>query len=246
VGADIIGWRGCQLQDFLSPDGFLGKLKLRAYKNAVESQVDRDKWDTIQINAWVDRGNGPETRTLTYQGICSELQEFESGIPDCAHCPLSGGGHPVGCYRYVTYPLDAAFEESVFAFFTSQLSQPDSIASQIYQDIVSQVPSKDTEFHNRRGEGGDLAERPDVLTFEWSNEQGPHYVDSAMLMASLFITVEEPPVVVAYALFWTSFVNWLEGQNGSQTIREVRSVAELFMNTFEKSLTEGWAVLVDG
>lgn len=250
MGADVVGWRNCELQRFLEPEGFLAKLKLRAYKAAVEAQVEPEKWDTIKVSTYVDRGNGPEMVDRTYPGICEELQAFESGIPDCKSCPLSRGGQPVGCYRYVTYPIDATFEEKVFEFFVSQLDDPESVSSQIYADIVSNVPPEGTGFHVRRGPEGPLAERPEVLHHEWSDEHRAHYVDSAMLLASLFISADDPAVVVAYALFWSSFTAWLARDEApaeeSRTLTEIHEVSDLFLNTLEKSLTDGWGVVVDG
>lgn len=98
MGADYVGLRGCTLQRSLGDQGFLGKLKLRAYKAAIEAQVPAEQRHVVKIQVQI---TGRETRELDYAGICRDLETFQAGSPECASCPLSAG-KPVGCYRYVT------------------------------------------------------------------------------------------------------------------------------------------------
>jgi hypothetical protein len=103
MGADIVGFIGCPLQNSLGIDGFLGKLKLRAFKRQIEASIPAHQRTQVRIQV---QGTNRASQTLNYEGILRELGNFESGIPECANCPLSGG-RPVGCYRFIKYPIDS-------------------------------------------------------------------------------------------------------------------------------------------
>lgn len=206
MGADFIGWRGCPLQDELDPEGFLGKLKLRAYRAVIEERVPEDRWETVEI---VVRVSGRPDRELKYGDICRELDAFEPGIPECGRCPLAGGGRPLGCYRYVTYPVDAITEQLVFEFFATNVEQADSISDQLFRDIVSRV-EEDAGWYGNRGEGGALAELDDPLVHAWESPDGKHAVDSAQVLAALFIPLDEPRLVVAYARFFRELFQFID------------------------------------
>ena len=250
MGADIIGWRDCPLQEELQTNGFIGKIKLRTYKDVVETRVPQGEWFDVRLMVHVD---GKAEREVTYAEIIEELGAFEHGIDECAGCPLSGG-NPVGCYRYVTYPVDKAFEELLFEFFSVEVTDEESVANQLFQDVVSRAPSSGTGWHLRRGSGeGNLARRPMPLTTNWTDRYGNHYVDSAMVCMASFITLDHPALVVAYAFFWTEFLGWVDtkGNNGlnpatgSKTMAELRHVADLIQTAANHTLESGWTIVVD-
>ncbi len=211
MGADLIGWRNCELQQSLGQRGFLENLKMKAYKRAVESQVPEAQRARVKVAVVT---NGVE-RELTYTEICEKADTFERGIPACATCPLSAG-KPLGCYHYVTYPVDARFEEVAFEFFTSQLTTKDSISDQLYRDIVSKQPASGSGWHTRRGPQGSLARRPTPLTHSWGGFFSKKKVDSAQLMASLFIPLPIPALVVGYARFFAELVHFADAKLQSE------------------------------
>jgi hypothetical protein len=246
MGADFIGWRECPLQAELGQDGFLGKLKLRAYKAVIEERVPEEQRDGVQI---VVRVTGRPDRELSYASICDELEVFDLGIPECAMCPLAGGKR-IGCYRYVTYPVDAITERLVFEFFAATVEQRDSIADQLYRDIVSLVDEQ-AGWYDNRGEEGRLAELDAPLVHSWEADDGKHAVDSAQVLAALFIPLDQRVLVVAYARFWMELFQYLDAEHGpeiarSRTLSELRHVSELLTAALPGALEEGWTVVVDG
>ena len=198
MGADYVGWRGCSLQQDLGEEGFLGKLKLRGYRRVIEERVPPERRDVVRISVSV---TGRGERELDHAGIVAELADFERGVADCATCPLASDGAPVSCYRYVTYPVDAASEEVVFDHFAARVAEPGSLSNQIWQGIVRHVKD-DNAWHTHRGEGGALAEREEPLRarFIWEGEE--QQVDSAQVLAGLFAALDEPATLVAYAVFF--------------------------------------------
>ena len=248
MGADIIGWRSCPLQKELGPDGFLAKLKLRAYKSAVESQVPPEKREGVTIQV---RINERDTKKLTYREIADGAEAFAKGIPECAACPISAR-QPLGCYHYINYPVDALAETLLFKFFTqpSQVAQEDSASDQIYQAVVSQVPSSGTGWHTQRGANGMLAELPVPLAHTWGGFLKKRRVDSAQLMQALFIKLEGPAQIAAYARFWNEFVDYANALQSSEvaasrTMAQIRALAKMMLLMTAVALTEGGAVLVD-
>ena len=207
MGADLIGWRTCELQKQLGKTGFLQKLKLKSYLAAIESQVPEGKRDgtvvTIAVN---DR-----ERDMTYREIHDQAVDFQRGIPACATCPLAGG-RQLGCYHFVGYPVDEAFEETAFEFFTSQLATRDSISDQLYRDLVSKQPASGTGWHTRRGPANSLARRTTPLTYRWGGMFSKKTVDSAQLLAVLFIRLDSPALVAAYARFWRELVAFADAK----------------------------------
>ena len=251
MGADFIGWRRCSLQEELRPQGFLAKLKLRAYRRVLEERVPVDQREAVQLQVVIDRGDGPTERTIGYPDIVAELGVFEAGIEQCATCPLSGGGKPVGCFRYVGYPVDAVFERTVFESFTAQLNDDDNIGFKLWADLVSKAQPDNSAWHLRRGssfEGPALAELDQVLTHSWTYGGQSHRVDSAMLLAALFQPLDRPPLVVAFALVWSQLRNSLDESVGrsSGTLTEIANVTEMLLAASEPALSRGWVVVVDG
>jgi hypothetical protein len=241
MGADLIGWRNCELQRPLGPAGFLQKLKMQAYLRAIESQVPEGKRDGIKVNVVVN----DRERQLTYPEIREAAETFQRGIPECASCPLSSGNQ-LGCYHYITYPVDAEFEQAVFEFFVSQLPTKGSISDQLYRDVVSRQPQS-TGWHTRRGPNGQLARLPQPVMHAWGAMFSKQRVDSAQLLASLFIPIDTPPLVVGYARFWREFVAYIDAKACvGRTFSEIRELSAMMLAVAPKSVTDGWAVVVDG
>ena len=207
MGADLVGWRNCELQQPLGESGFLQKLKMKSYLRVIESQVPPEARENVAVTVIVN----DTQRELTYPQIREAAETFQRGIPACATCPLSGG-QQLGCYHFVTYPVDARFEEVAFEFFTSGLTTKDSIQDQLYRDIVSKQPASGTAWHTSRGPQGRFARRPQPLTHSWGGLFSKKKVDSAQLLASLFIPLKIPALVVGYARFWRELVAFADAK----------------------------------
>src|SRR5687767_15825461 len=104
MGADLIGWRNCELQRPLGTNGFLQKLKMKSYMAAIESQVPPEARENVKVTLVVN----DTQRELSYREIRDQAETFQRGIPECASCPLSAGAQ-LGCYQFVRYPVDVAF-----------------------------------------------------------------------------------------------------------------------------------------
>jgi hypothetical protein len=203
MGADFVGWRDCSLQRKLGPEGFLQGLKMRSYRSALESQVPAERLATVQVTLVI----AGQRQDLTYDEICRQAQVLDQGTAECADCPLANG-QTVGCYCYVSYPVDETFERLAFEFFCSQLDTPDSISDQLYRDLVSRVPAAGTAWHEKRGEDpmqGALAVAPEPLFCTWDLGGRSSRVDSAQLLSALFVPLDSPALVVGYARFWNEF-----------------------------------------
>jgi hypothetical protein len=251
MGADLIGWRECPLQMRLGPQGFLSKLKLRAYKELIEQMVPPADRESQEITVVINGPDGPREKSLTYAQIREESTEFLRGIPDCASCALSGG-KPLGCYHFVVYPVDATFEHLVFDFFVSQLGTKDSICDQLHRDIISRVPPHGTGWHDRRGEdarSGALAKLPQPLVHKWGGLFAKKRVDSAQILQCLFITLDRPALVVAYSRFWLELVKYADSRGitdaDSPTLESVRKLAPMMLATAASSITDGWTLFAD-
>jgi hypothetical protein len=244
MGADLIGWRNCELQKPLGAAGFHGKLKMKAYLRVIESQVPEDKRADVSVTIVVN----DRERELSYGEIREQAETFQRGIPACATCPLAGG-EQLGCYKYVTYPLDEPFERIAFEFFASQVATKNSIADQLYRDIVSKVPAS-SGWYSRRGPRGPLARLAAPLAHSWGGVFSKKKVDSAQLMASLFIPLDQPAVLVAYARFWTELVEYAAQKLGKDelsngTIAEVRAMVPMLVTAAAHAIGDGWKVVVD-
>jgi hypothetical protein len=246
MGADIIGWRNCALQKQLGQDGFLGKLKMRAYQRVIEQQVPPEARDKVQVRVKV---TGRPDRDLGYAEIRAAADEFARGIPECETCIISRG-KPLGCYQYVTYPIDETFEKVVFDFFVSQLGTKDSICDQLYRDVVSKFPPSGTGWHTQRGPNGPLARRAKPLEHTFGGFFSKKRIDSAQILGSLFFTQEAAPLIVGYGRFYTELVKFAQGQLGAQhdsrTLHEITDVANFYLSMTASALSEGGTILVDG
>jgi hypothetical protein len=266
MGADVIAWRECELQRPDGPAAFAQQIKMLSYRRVVEATVPPEERDGFQLAIVV---NGAQRR-LSYDEICSRGDALMAGAGVCAGCPLAIEG-PLDCYQYVTYPIDPLFEELAFELFTGQLATRDSISDQLYLDIVSKQPASGTPWHVRRGAVGTLAARPEPLVYTWGGFLGRKRVDSAQLLASLFISLPSPPLVVGYARFWRELAAHIEAcaRAGTRrglvlaadgavdveptddgystgTVIEILRVTALLQLVAPRSITDGWAVFVDG
>lgn len=247
MGADFVGFIGCELQAPLGLEGFLRMLKLRAYRAAVESQVPLEQRAAVQVTVSV---NGQE-RQLTYGGIIESLGSFDRGCPSCVGC-LVGQGQPVGCYRFVTYPVDAKFESLLFEFFVDEVGRKDSIGAQFFQDVVSKQGT-DTGWH-RRGERA-LAQGP-VLRHSGGFFSRTKF-DSAQLLSTFFLpsaaTQNMPAtskfaLMVGYSRLFADFVAFARKSTPagvSRTLDEVAALQPMVLGVVASTANGGGTLYVD-
>ena len=251
MGADVIAWRNCPLQEQLSPPGFLSKLKLRMYQDVVEQRVPPDKRDTVKIQVRVFREGVPTDVQLTYAQIREQSESFRGGIPECATCPLSGG-KSLGCYQFITYPIDAQAEELLFEFFTSGLATPNSIADQLYRDFISKQPARGTPWHDLRGEmsheRSSLALRPQPLVHTWGGFFSKKRVDSAQLLSCLFVSQSQPGVLVGFGRFWLEFADFASKRVDAPqgTVAQLIALSEHYVRLLPLAVAGQAEMLIDG
>ena len=214
--------------------------QLRSCLQALE--LARDK---VQIRV---RVTGRPDRDLDYAQIRAAADEFARGIPECGSCMIARG-KPLGCYHYVTYPIDEPFEKLVFDFFVSQLAQRDSICDQLYRDIVSQFPAAGSGWHTQRGASGPLARRGKPFEHTFGNLFSKKRIDSAQILGSLFFTQEAAALIVGYGRFWSELVKFSSGRlaiGDSRTLAEVADLSTFYLAMTASALSEGSTILVDG
>ena len=244
MGADIIGWRACQLQEREGEDGFFHKLKLVAYKRHAEQTLPEPQRSTTPIKI---RVSGQPERVLSYQAISDAVRDFEPGIPLCRSCPFAEG-RPLGCYRYVSYPVPAEIEESLVDFAERELARDESplcvLVDQYLED--DQLRALSDGFRHNRGEiPGYLASRPEALPLDTPSFE---HVDSADLLTILLAPVREGAELALAAAVLESWLDGRapEGSNGNHWAawlgfaRLLTAAAEL------SSSMPGVAVLLDG
>jgi hypothetical protein len=244
MGADIIGWRNCSLQRDNGREGFLWKLKLLSMREMVETQVPEHQRHQLRMQL---RGTNRQSIELNYQTILEELSSFENGFSECASCPIAFG-QPLGCHKYITYPVDGVFEELVFNYFCLQLPVKDSICDQLYQDFVSKFPSSNTSWHRMRGNSqqGGLASLTVPLKFEWICNGSKRYVDSAQILGALFLELDNKASVVGYTSFWMELVNFGRDIRNSRTLDEIRTLLPMLVAMVPIAVNEGGIIVVDG
>lgn len=245
MGADIIGFINCPLQASLGLDGFLHKLKLRAYRGMIEEMVPQHQRAEVRVEV---QSSNKQPQELNYAGILKQLGDFERGIPECATCPISGGGQAVGCYRFVKYPVDSMFEKLAFEFFISEVHIKDSICDQIYQDVASNVPL-DSAWHTQRGfpESGGVAMLPKPLVHEWQDGNVRRRVDSAQVLGSLFISLDRPAMVVGYVRFWHNFIDYARPRvTNSPTLNEFLDIFPMYLRMLPIALENRGIIYIDG
>lgn len=248
MGADLIGWRDCELQRGVGgPDGFLGKLKMRSYQSAIESQVPPEARETVRVQVIVNRPEGPVQRALSYPEIRAEVASFAAGIPACASCPLSGGA-PLGCYRYVTYPVDAPSETTLFELFAREVAVHGSVAQRFHEAELSRLPSGGTGWHTRRGgdaRAGSLAELPAPLVHKWGGFFSRKQLDSAQILIAVLNPGRDPAALALHAELHARIASFAAetGARG-KALAELASLAP-FYRALAQQAPQGWSIVTD-
>lgn len=205
MGADVVGWRACPLQQREGEDGFFRKLKLVAYKRLADRMLSEPERATVPIKVKIA---GQPVQQLSYRAIAEAVQDFETGIPECQGCPLAEN-RPLGCYRYVPYPIPAEIEESLAEFAERELERAESpirvLLEQYLQD--DQLRALSDGFRHNRGQAvGCLASRPEAVPLEAPSFED---VDSADLLSVLITPFRDGAELVLEAAMLES---WLEGR----------------------------------
>jgi hypothetical protein len=206
-----------------------------------------------QFVAWIECGlqksSGPKTFVdLLEQRRVGAAPEFERVAGECRDCP-SFGSQTLACTRYITFPIDEPFERLAFEYFVSELGTLDSTGDQLNEDVVAAVPSLGTDWHTKRGaDEHPFAARAQPLVHSWSDGPYQRRVDSAQLLAALFATVSDPPLVMVYAAFWAGLVAHADrahgGLGGSRTLGEARALVPFFEVMAHNALKRPSAVIV--
>jgi hypothetical protein len=248
VGADLIGWRRCELQEGLGPAGFLGKLKMRAYQASIEAQVAPEGRETIKVQLIVQRPEGPTERTLTYPEIRDEVGAFAAGIPACATCPI-GGGAPLGCYRYVTYPIDAESERALFDLFAAEVGTEGSIAQRFHREVLAKVPASSTGWHTRRGPSarqGALAELDEPLAHTWGGLFSRKRLDSAQILVAILNPQPGASALVLHAELHSRLRHFAAERGlGGRALGELTSLDAFYRTLADGAAQHGWSIVVD-
>lgn len=249
MGADLIGWRGCELQrEVGGEDGFLGKLKLRAYRGAIEAQVPPEARDSVEVSVVVHRPEGPVQRPLSYPEIVAELRAFEAGIPACASCPLSGGA-PLGCYRYVTYPIDEPTERVLFEMIAAEVGTHGSAAQRFHEEVLSRMPSSGTGWHTRRGPDartGALAAMAQPLVHTWGGWFSKKRLDSAQILCAIVSPPRDARALALYAELHARIAAIVaERRLDARGLGQLAELAPFYRALAEGAAREGWSVVVD-
>jgi hypothetical protein len=244
MGADYFFLRGCRLQSRLGPDAFVHALKQRVRVHALESmreqieaQTGRALEDTtVRLGA---AGTQPDATTF------AELKREAAVLADteeCAACSLARG-RPLGCYAYVRYPVDKAFERRFFAYFVEALQTADpafavgtdpagksfSAASLVKQIVIDNLADGDAWVAQRGpAETGGLAELTEPLSIRLGSGET---LDSARVLRAAFAPVIDGlEALLLYAHLFDGFFHYLEREGAdveSATVEDVRQVAEL-------------------
>jgi hypothetical protein len=243
MGADVIGWRSCPLQRSLGRDEFLHKLKLRAYRRTAESlaQPSDPTKCTVRI-----RTLGRGIRTTTLQEIIDELGDFEQGIPDCHTCPVSAG-KVLGCYAYLTYPIDEPAESSVFQYVVEGAAQTDSMARWMVDEVISHL-ARDPMDLPRGPSPGMVAARTEPIEATVPSRDGELPIDSSMVLDALRLSLDECDNIEAYARFYGGFFAWLDAAGGvaSPSLSELRKIGILMERVARNCAFEDSAMWIDG
>jgi len=239
MGGDIIGWRACPLQHGEGEDAFFHKLKLLAYKRAVDGLVLEERRADVPVKI---RVGGQPDRVLAYRAIVEELGDFAAGIPACDACPLAEGRR-LGCYRYLTFPIPAEIEESLTAFAERQLGRegaPLRVLAESYR-LDTQHRALSDGFRWSRGTSpGHLATRPAPLAIEVAPFTDLDSADLLSILIPPFREAEElaleaevleawlaeQPVDAAPWPEWQAFAHLLRA--ATELSRSVPEVAVLF------------------
>lgn len=248
MGADLIGWRGCELQRGLGPQGFLGKLKMKSYLTVIEERVPPAARATVKVQVVVHRPEGPVQRALGYDEIREEAATFQRGVPACASCPLAGGA-PVGCYRYVTYPIDATTERTVFELFAAEVGVEGSAAQRFHRARVAPLPASGTGWHQRRGgdaQNGALAELSAPLAHAWGGWFSRKKLDSAQLLLALVNPAPDAPSLALHTELLDRLAAFATERGArARGLDELSALRPFFHALARGAKEERWSIVVD-
>ena len=220
---------------------------MRGYRAAIEAQVPPAQRAAVTIQVVVSRPEGPVQRALSFDEIREAAEIVERGIPECQSCPLSAG-QPVGCYRYVSYPVDAVTERTVFALFEAEVGQRGSVCERAYEARLANLPRKGTGWHERRGTGstgGSLAELPEPLVHTWGGLFAKKYVDTAQILSVLVAPPQEPAFLALHAELHARIGSFArEHEISARGLWELSQLAEFYEAIATRS-REGYRILVD-
>lgn len=240
MGADVVGWRDCSLQQSLGEEGFFRNLKLLAYQRAADRhllEADRSR-TPIRVYA------GGEIEVLSYAAIAAELAGFERGVPECPSCPLSGG-KPLGCYRYVTFPVSVGAEEALATHAATALHDRASPAREIFTAYRSsaELQSVASAFRMNRGPTPpSLAARAEPVQLAMAADDV--LFDSADVLAVVLTPVQEGEHLATLGEFWQRVLE--SGEVADASWSEWRELGLLFLHAAELArTTPGVALLVD-
>lgn len=204
MGLDIYGWRNCAVQKELA-EGFLGKLKMRSYKEAVDERLPEDKRQTVKVSLTIN----DETTQLDYSELEESVQWLQARADECSSCPLANG-IAYGCYRYVPYPIDETTETLIYCFVEDALTKPETIVRQLVLYLLGEDRPEYTAFHDR--EDGVMAEleAPLQFVFDVPGEEEDLEFDTAQVLSEVLCISPDPPGLDIIAPFWAEFFDWLD------------------------------------
>jgi hypothetical protein len=251
VGADYFAIIGCPLQARLGADQFEFSVKCEAQATALErfrEEIERDTGRPLdEATVALGPAGGP-ARETSFADLKRIAKEVTGGIPECASCKV-GGNEPLGCYRTVTYPLDASFERAIFEYFLDVMENPPEALVNatddegraltpvrlLYENIVAGVPDKETPWHVDRGRADQsgLAERSAPIRRKLKDGTP---LDSARVLAGAFQPMDDALVLELYAHFFQGLFQYLEARAevpDSPTLSEVRALSEFLIRCVE-------------
>jgi hypothetical protein len=238
--------RPCPLYKTLGVDRFIEQVKSAAFRQGLEAHRDRlqdasgRRLEDLPVSV---SSLGEVTRTTSVSELEAAAASFpKNGIPECVPCPLSGG-HGLGCYRYVRYPVDETFERELFAYLLAMLGRDvagyvaasdaagrDLTAGRLVYEMVMTEIGDETPFRTARGPRGTLAMLEAPLTALL--DDGTR-ISSATLLQAAFHPIDSGLTLQLYAMFYRDFYRWLESRGvdatTSATLAEVRHAADLLI-----------------
>jgi hypothetical protein len=223
MGADIIGWRNCDLQQSLGRQEFLHKRKLLAYCRIAESlhqPSDPAKY-RIRLNVI-----GRDVQEMSLSEINEQLGDFPQGIPECHACVVSHG-ETLGCYSYLTYPIDEVAEHAVFQFVIETAIREDAPARWLVDEVIAAL-AEDPMDLPRGSDPGMVLARAEPLKAIVHSGMGATAIDSTLIVDALRLSMEDGVDIAAFARFYAEFTSWLDVHRlDSTSLRELRSMAAL-------------------
>ena len=220
MSADFIAWKNCEVQRSLDLEGFLDGLQQLRLKKSAETELTTEKLVTTKIRL---KSNVSGTTETTYAVLSARCLAFLNSVRGCKLCPHASDV-AVGCARSVSYPLDAAFEEALFAYFSRELRDEKSPSRWLLENFVANVPSS-SEWHERRGNvKNSLAVLSKPLTISCLVNEEVISVDSAQLLDTLFssTSAEDLPWIGA---FWRGFLEFGEPAQTADAVLEMTFIA---------------------